>query len=290
MGKTATSRSGRLRPRAPPPLTPLLACASARRRAILRRGDVGGGLGPLVPLRGRPAPRPEHAPCPSIQSPLGSWAESGGRRPGRPAHGGPGGASREGEGAVAPGVAARRPRASPGAVPGADHHSRPMSRVRFAPACAAPSCRLPLAFVRGLADPAVGFVRGLAQTAIGFVSHAALRRHSWLILSKPPSGSFRAAAIGFVSPDGPPGAGGFVRGNRPALADHASRPTTHGPLTTPELPPALGPARHPAGSPPGRPAGARFHHHHRPGSPDRPGEPTPLDDERTPHAEPCCPP
>jgi hypothetical protein len=66
-----------------------------------------------------------------------------------------------------------------------------------------------------------------AQTPIGFVSLSALRRHSWIILSKPPSGSFRAAGIGFVSPDGPPGAGGFGRGNRPALADHSSLPTAH---------------------------------------------------------------
>ena len=95
---------------------------------------------------------------------------------------------------------------------------------------------------------------------------------------------------GFVSPDGPPGAGGFVRGRRPAPADHPSRPTTHGPLTTPERPPALGPAPHPAGRPPGRPTGTRLPHHHRLGSAERPDEPSPRDDERTPHAATSCPP
>jgi hypothetical protein len=148
----------------------------------------------------------------------------------------------------------------------------------------------------------------LAQTAMGFVSRAALRRHSWLILSQPPSGSFRAgrrppeslprpplgsfraAGIEFVSPDGPPGVGGINRGKRPALADHSSLPTDHCPLTTPERPPALGPAPHPAGRPAGRPTGARRHHHHRLGSAERPEEPSPLDDERIPHAATSCPP
>jgi hypothetical protein len=57
VGKTAISlTSGRPQPPAPLTLTSFLACTSALRRAMLGPSDVGGGLGPLVPLRGHPAP------------------------------------------------------------------------------------------------------------------------------------------------------------------------------------------------------------------------------------------
>src|SRR5262249_23979227 len=57
-GKTAISAaSGWPRPHAPLARTSLVARTDAPRRAILRHGDLGGGLGPRLPPRG-PRPRP----------------------------------------------------------------------------------------------------------------------------------------------------------------------------------------------------------------------------------------
>jgi hypothetical protein len=70
VGKTAISARGRPQPLAPPALTPLVACTSALRRAILRPGDAGGRLQSHPSLRGGLAYRPAYAPYPSIRSTL----------------------------------------------------------------------------------------------------------------------------------------------------------------------------------------------------------------------------
>ena len=68
VGKTAISTSGWPQPLAPPPLTSLVACTSALRRAILWLGGAWGGPRSLPSLRDGPALFPACAPCPSIQS------------------------------------------------------------------------------------------------------------------------------------------------------------------------------------------------------------------------------
>ena len=68
VGKTAIWARGRPQPLARPALTSLVACASARRRAILRQGDAGWRLRSAPSLRGGLAHRLACAPYPSIQS------------------------------------------------------------------------------------------------------------------------------------------------------------------------------------------------------------------------------